>query len=118
MRSSTDNQSTDSRRLCYLDTTQIEGPLGDFDRAEVRTGADGKVGHLDGIVVDPTERRIRYLVVDNERYLNHRRYLVPIGSTRVDIERRALCVEGDDVDLGECAEFDRDAFRTFSFRPR
>jgi PRC-barrel domain len=101
--------------LCYLDATQIEGPLEDW-RAEVRFGKNGKVGRLDGIVVDPMERRVRYLVVDNERHPNHHTYLIPIGATRVDLERQALCVDGDD--LVRCQEFDRNAFRSFSFRPR
>ena len=117
MQSPTDSQSTEPVQLCYLDAKQIEGPLGDFEGAEIRTDSDGKVGHLDGIVVDPTERRVRYLVVEDEGYLN-RRYLVPIDATRVDVEGHALCVEGDNADMRQYEEFNRDAFRSFSFRPR
>jgi sporulation protein YlmC with PRC-barrel domain len=110
--------SAEPATLCYLDSTQITGPLDDFRGAEVRMTSDGKIGRLDGIVVDPTERRVRYLVVDNERWVNHHRYLVPIGATRVDVERQVLCLEGDGTDLMNCEEFDRNQFRSFSFRPR
>jgi hypothetical protein len=104
--------------LCYLDNTQIEGPLQQFDGVEVRNRGDRKIGKLDGIVIDPTERRVRYLVVNDSNFLRHHRYLLPLGATRVDAERRALCVEVDQTDVARCEEFDLNAFRTFSFRPR
>ena len=118
MQNTIEHRPTEPVNLCYLDSARIVGPLEDFEGAEVRNRSDGKIGRLDGIVIDLAERRVRYLVVDNERYVNHHRYLVPIGATRVDVERQALCVETDGNGLMHCAEFDLDAFRSFSFRPR
>jgi hypothetical protein len=105
-------------RLCYLDAMHLEGPLPEFDGAEVRTSSDRKIGHLDGIVVDPAARRVRYLVVDTAKSPGRHRYLVPVDATRVDVKHRALCVEVDRTDLARCEEFDADAFSHFSFRPR
>src|SRR5262245_62173989 len=87
----TDSHTAEPPRLCYLAAAQVEGPLQYFEGAEVRIPSDGKIGRLDGIVVDPAERQVRYLVVDNERYVNHHRYLVPVGTVRIDTERQALC---------------------------
>jgi sporulation protein YlmC with PRC-barrel domain len=114
----TNSDATEPSRLCYLDATQLEGPLEDFEGIEIRNRNDGKIGRLDGVVIDPAEGRVCYLVVDNERVLRHQRYLLPLDAAQVDIEHRALCVDADDADLRECEEFDQDRYHSFSFRPR
>jgi hypothetical protein len=113
-----DRGAAEPPSLCYLEATQIEGPLEAFNGVEVRDRSDGKIGRFDGIVIDPAERRVRYLVVDNERFLTHQRYLLPLDATHVDIEHKTLCVDADQRDLTFYEEFDAHAFRSFSFRPR
>jgi hypothetical protein len=111
------HRTAESSKLCYLDATQISGPLKDFDDVEVRDRHHGAIGRLDGIVIDPAERRVRYLVVDDERFLL-RRYLVPLDAAQVDVEHRAVWVDADRATLTGCEEFAREDFRGFSFRPR
>jgi hypothetical protein len=96
--------------LCYIDALSLEGPLADFDHVDVRDRTDWKIGRLDGVIIDPAERRLRYLVVDNDRLAPHR-YLVPLDATQLDVEHRALYVHAD---LTSCEEFDERRFRTFS----
>ena len=107
-------------RLCYLDSTQIQGPLPGFDCVEVRNEKNRLIGigRLDGIVIDPAEHCVRYLVVDDERFLERRKYLLPFGAAQVDLKHKALCVEVDRTDLARCEEFNAQAFSRFSFRPR
>ena len=112
------HHTDESAKLCYLDATQISGPLEDFDDVQVRHRQRGTIGRLDGIVIDPAERRVCYLVVDDERFLRHRRYLMPLNAAQVDVEHRAVWVDADQAALTVCEEFDRDDFRSFSFRPR
>ena len=101
-------------RLCYLDAAHVEGPLPNFDGVEVRNRDDRTIGRLDGIIIDPAERRVHYLVVDDGGLLRHHRYLLPLPPTRVDAERPALRVDVERADLRGCEEFDDHAFRSFS----
>jgi hypothetical protein len=110
--------TAESANLCYLDATQISGPIKDFEDVQVRHRQHGKIGRLDGIVIDPTEQRVRYLVVDNERFLGRRRYLMPLDAAQLDVEHHALWVDGDEAAVTICKEFDRADYRGFSFRPR
>ena len=105
---------SETARLCYLNAAQVEGPLANFDGVEVRNRDDRKIGRLDGIIIDPSERRVRYLVVDDSGFLRHHRYLLPLSPTRIDAARPALRVDVERADLRHCEEFDHNAFRSFS----
>jgi hypothetical protein len=107
----------ESAKLCYLDATQISGPIKDFEDVEIKDRRHGTIGRLDGIVIDPAEQRVRYLVVDNERFVG-RRYLMPLDAAQLDVEHHTLWVDGDDAPFAFYEEFDREDFRGFSFRPR
>jgi hypothetical protein len=111
-----DRDAAEPSGLCYLDAAHIQGPLMDFEGVEVRNRHYGRLGRLDGIVLDPAEGQVRYLVVKNERSARRRPFLVPFDTTQLDVEHRELFVDEDDV--SECEEFDRDRFRSFSPRRR
>jgi hypothetical protein len=81
---------------------------------EVRTRENERIGRLDGIIIDPEERRARYLVVDEDRFLRHHRYVLPLVATQIDAEQRALRVDVDKDDLTDADEFDASAFPPFS----
>ena len=117
MQTSIQRGTAESGELCYLATPDLTGPFGDLD-VEVRNRTYGKLGRLEGVVVDPAERRVRYLVVDDERFPQRHPHLVPLDAAQVDVEHHALCVEADEIDLMFCKEFDPDKFRRFSLRPR
>lgn len=102
--------SSEMSRLRYLNATRIEGPLPTFDHLDVRSNEGRMVGRLDGIIIDPAERRVRYLVVDDSRLLHRHRYLLPLLRTRVDQEQPALCVDVDSRDLDRCEDFDPASF--------
>lgn len=106
--------SSETVRLRYLDATRLEGPVPTFDRLIVLNNEGRRVGRLDGIIIDPAERRVRYLVVDDSGFFKHHRYLLPLAPTRVDTERPALRVDVDRADLTRCEDFDPASFPRFS----
>src|SRR6266481_5916508 len=71
-------------RLRYLDISHLEGPL--VKPLDVRARAGESLGTFDGVVVDPEERRVRYLVVDRGWRFNHNRRLIPMPLASVDGE--------------------------------
>ena len=58
-----------SPRLCYLDAARVAGPAGELAGATVETSAAEPLGTLDGVLIDPDERRVRYLVVERTGWL-------------------------------------------------
>src|SRR5262245_53277045 len=92
--------AAEDRTLCYLNAASIEAPVSSTpDRLEVR-GSDGrKIGLLDGVIIDPEEHRLRYLVVARTQRFRRHRYLVPLAPTTLDAERHALRVDINPADL-------------------
>jgi hypothetical protein len=106
--------SSEHSRLRYLNASQIEGPVSSFDHLEVRNRDDRTIGRLDGILIDPSERCVRYFVIDDENSRRHHRYLIPLAPTRVDAQRRALCVDVPTSDVEQFEDFEDDSFPHFS----
>jgi hypothetical protein len=106
--------SSEQTRLRYLNATQIEGPVSSFDHLDVRNREDRTIGRLDGILIDPSERRVRFFVVDDEDSRRHHRYLIPLAPTRLDARRGALCVDVPTSDVEQFEDFEDDSFPHFS----
>ena len=100
-------------RLRYLSSDHLKAPF-PCDHADIRDREDAPIGALDGVIVDPTAHRVRFLVVDTGRQFGHYRFLLPFSPTEVDIERPVLHVDVDDAGLAECEPFDPHEFATFS----
>jgi hypothetical protein len=107
-------QLSDTTRLCYLDAARVEGPVTNFGGLEVRGRRNHKLGRLDGVIIDPAERQVRYLVVDATKLFRHQRYLLPLAPTQIDPDGRALRVDLDEHDLARVEKFDDRAFPSFS----
>jgi hypothetical protein len=98
-------------RLRFVDNSQLESPL--VEPLDVRTQAGVKIGKFDGVIVDPAQRRVRYLVVDRG-VLFHKRCLIPMPSARVDAQSHSLSIDVDAADSQQWARFDPVAFPRFS----
>jgi PRC-barrel domain protein len=98
-------------RLRFLDNEHLAGPL--VEHLDVRTRAGNKIGTFDGVIVEPTERRVRYIVVDRGRILHHR-CLIPMPDARLDAEHHALSLDVDDADASDWQQFDPSTFPPFS----
>ena len=105
----------DGKQLCYLEASKIEGPGGDLGGLTVQTQGDETLGTLDGVLIDPSERRLRYFVVETRGLLRRRRYLLSAEvPMHVEPERQRLRVGAADEDVTLSDEFDSRTVRRFS----
>lgn len=101
---------TGESNLRYLDADHVDAPLPEFGAAEVRFSDGRKLGLVDGVVVDPAQRRALYLVIRRGGLLHARRELLPISDIQIEPDRRTLSV-GNEVEL---QAFDRRHYPDFS----
>jgi hypothetical protein len=64
-------------RLCYLEASRVKGPVGDLAGVKLQTSAEEEIGTLDGVLIDPRARRVRFLVAEKPGWFRSRKYLVP-----------------------------------------
>jgi hypothetical protein len=100
--------------LRYIDAAHVDSPVGSLNAIKVLSSSEGNVGKLDGLIIDPIERQIRYFVVESRRLLRARRYLVPVTPATIDPEQRTLRLEFESEHLDELPEVPSKAFRPYS----
>ena len=106
------DDETRTSQLRFLDNSRLESPL--VEPLDVCTQTGTKIGTFDGVVVDPVERRVRYLVVDRGLVF-HKRCLIPMAEARVDAAHHELRIDvDDDTDTNAWERFDPVTFPTFS----
>ena len=86
--------TTDATSLRYLDATAVESPGGTLDGMSLLSQDDEAIGAIDGVLIHPGTRKIRYFVVDTPKLFNRRRYLVSADLPAVVMpDDRALRLE-------------------------
>jgi len=101
------HRSDGSPTLRYVDASRLNSPAGDLAHLDFRGIDDQKIGTLDGVVVEPETRRLRFFVVESPGWLKARRILLPADlPARIDSETRTLRVDIEPGDLAQCEEFD------------
>jgi hypothetical protein len=101
-------------RLCYLDASKLVSSVGTLSHVDLRGADDRLLGVLDGVVIDPTERRVRYFVVESAGWLRRKRFLLPADATaRVESDLGELRLEVNSDDLSRCEEFRAGSVRDF-----
>jgi sporulation protein YlmC with PRC-barrel domain len=96
--------------LRFIDASHVETGVTDLRGFEVLTSTGKKLGALDGLIVDPPERSIRYAVVDRG-HRRRERLLVPLTVAQLDVDRKAIQV---DLNGDEIASVEPDVFPEFS----
>ena len=92
MSSQMDSAGNDSLR--YLDANAVQCPAGKLEGLRLIGLDDKSLGSIDGVLIDPVRRKLRYYVVAATRLFNRRRYLVPADDLTVKIgDDGALRVE-------------------------
>lgn len=83
---------TDSLR--YLEANAVECPAGNLEGLSLFSQDDESMGVINGVLIDPLSRQLRYFVVEAARMFNRRRYLVSADTPAVMLpEDHALRVE-------------------------
>ena len=100
--------------LRYLEAARVFTPVGSLTTLELISPSDKNLGALDGVIIDPIERQVRYFVVESRRWWTTRRYLLPVEPAPIDSERSALHVELEPADLRLLPKFRAGTFPPFS----
>ncbi len=99
--------------LCFIDAANVETPGGKLTDFCVRDALNRDLGRLDGFVLDPGTRRLRFMVVACRRWLRTHKYLLPIRIARLDQIEHAMLVDVDETSPDQL-EFDPKALPAFS----
>lgn len=106
-------ESVDSG-LRYIDAEHVRTPSGRLEGTVLVSPREETVGKLDGIVIDPVGRQVRYFVVRSRGWLNPHRHLVPVTPARLDADQRALHVDIEPDELPRFEELHPDTFPRYS----
>ena len=106
--------TTYASRLRFLDACDVDDDVVDYDGLPVQGPDAGKIGKVEGFIVDALAGRAYYVVVDSGGWFSSRRFLLPIGHVTLDQARSALQVDVAKDSLQRYPEFDPDRFRQFS----
>ena len=102
-------------QLCYLEASKVAGPSGDLSGLAVHTQSDKTLGKLNGVLIDPAQRRLLYYVVETPGLFRSRRYLLSADvPVRVEPERQRLWIDAPNADVSLSDEFDLRTVRAFS----
>ena len=96
--------------LCYLSARHVARPGGTLDGLELCNSEHESVGTVDGVLIDPPERRVRYLVVKLEPF---DRVLLPVDEV-VHVDSEAGVPRLATVTGARLLRFDPRTVRPFS----
>lgn len=98
--------------LRYLDAASVRHRSGTLEGVCVCTEGNQPIGSLDGVLVEPATRRLRFYVVTRQQLPAAERYLVPAAATTVlDTAHATLRM---DVDPDDVRPLGDEAVRPFS----
>lgn len=98
--------------LRYVEATQVEHPFGTLAGLSMCTEEDTQLGSVEGVLVEPSSRRIRYFVVERPKMLRRRRYVLAADTpASIQVNTRKLRVMAHEEDL---ERFDSRSVQNFS----
>jgi len=100
--------------LRYIAAEHVDTPKGRRDGTVLVSTSDEPVGTLDGMIIDPIERHVRYFVVRSRNFLKTRLHLMPATPARLDSEHKTLHVDMKAGDLSGLREIRPDTFERYS----
>ncbi len=106
-------QQTDST-LRYIAAEHVDTPAGRLDGTVLVGPREETVGALDGLIIDPIGRHVRYFVVRSRNWLKTRLQLVPAAPAQLDSEHKTLHVDIAPEDLPHLREIGSDTFPRYS----
>lgn len=102
-------------KLCYLRAGNVQSPAGTLQGVTLESHTDEPLGTLNGVVIDPAERRLCYLVVQRRGWLRRERCLLPVAQPmQIDRDHGTLRVEVEPAELDGCQGFDPASIPEFS----
>ena len=96
--------------LQYLEPSEVAGIPG--KSIVVRVASGRVLGRFRGLIIDPINQHLRYLVVRASGWFG-KTTLVPVDSPRIDLAHRAIEIDVKDSDLWTVHNFTLDKALTF-----
>jgi len=100
--------------LRYVDADNIDDATVDFDGLKVRNDQMETLGKVEGFIVDSTNARPYYVVVDSGGWFKSKHYLLPVGHARMDGDNDALVVDLSKERIDRFPGFDKGTFEKMS----
>jgi hypothetical protein len=100
--------------LRYIAAECVDTPSGRLDGTVLVSPSEETVGTLDGMIIDPIERSVRYFVVRSRNWLKTHRHLVPAMPARLDSENKRLHVDIEADELPQLREVRSNSFERYS----
>lgn len=100
--------------LRYISASRVETPAGLLGELDVFTGSAAGTCKVEGIVVDPRARRVRFFVLNSGARVTPRRYLVPMAASRLDARQKALQIDVEPAQLDSLGQSTVQDFPPFS----
>jgi ferritin-like metal-binding protein YciE len=113
-RTESDWQPPEARVLRYVDLDSVRTHARGRDRLSILNRDDEELGTFDGLIVDASSNRPRYVVVDGGGVFAHRRYLLPMDAVSYDVRAHVLRVSVEKEIAERYPRFDRDRFGAMS----
>lgn len=108
------NRAITGDSLCYLSAHEVRLPSGTLAGVSLCSLDDETLGTVDGVLIDPALRRVRYYVVESRGWLGSRRYLLSADEpAHLEPDDNILRVEADAESVSR-RTFDPDSVREFS----
>jgi hypothetical protein len=100
--------------LRYISAEHVATPAGRLGGTVLVSPSEETVGTLDGMIIDPIARNVRYFVVRSRNWLKTHRHLVPAMPARLDPEHKRLHVDIEADELPQLREVRSDTFEQYS----
>jgi PRC-barrel domain len=98
--------------LRYLDARKVQSPAGTLADLELCSRDNQNLGTVEGVIIEPARRRVRYFVVKRGGWLAKDRFLLPVESLACLESERVLRIDDSSaevsrraVDLGQIPRF-------------
>ena len=100
--------------LRYIAAGDVNTPVGRLDGTVLVSPSEETVGTLDGMIIDPIERSVRFFVVRSRNWLKTHRHLVPALPARLDSEHKRLHVDIEADELPQLPQVRSNTFERYS----
>jgi hypothetical protein len=100
--------------LCYLDASKVDSPAGVLAGLDLLSADGDRLGSVQGVVIEPAERRVRYYDVRLASQFKSRRFLVEADQlAHLDPARKVLRLRPNAA-IEPVQDLDVAALRSFS----
>jgi hypothetical protein len=102
--------------LRFVEAKRLETPAGSLNDAVLVSRSNRTLGKLEGVIVNPLQRRVCYYVVKSGwGFTSHRHLLdVPAAAAALEADRGVVRIDAEPEDLTDLSEIAPQSFPPFS----